>query len=222
MKQLTTTQKVIYILITLVVITGIIVVALKGFNVELKYRYHQKIELNIGKEVEIEKIQKVADEVFGKNNAKVQIIEVYKDAIQITSAEISEDQKNSVVEKINALYPQENGTLVKAENIEIITNTNVRLRDILKPYIYPVTIATVAILVYLAIRYHKLGIIKSIAYPVAILIVTQITLISLLAIVRFPMGRLTTPLVLLVYVSSLIYISAKMIKQSKEIITNNK
>lgn len=222
MKQLPTIKKVIYILMTLVVIAGIIVVALKGFNVELKYRYHQSIELNIGKEVEIAKIQKVVDEVFGKNKAIVQIIEVYKDAVQITVEEISEEQKNSVVEKINALYPQEAGVLIKTDNVEINTNTNVRLRDILKPYINPVIIVTSAIVIYFAIRYRKLGLLKSIVQPVVILILTQVILLSVLAIVRFPMGRLTTPLVLLVYVSSLIYISAKMTKESKEIIANNK
>lgn len=228
MKQLTTTKKVIYILMALVVIAGIIVVALKGFNVELKYRHHQKIELNIGEEVEIAKIQKVADEVFGKNNANVQIIEVYKDAVQIISAEISEEQKNSVVEKINALYQQETAEgeetneLINAKNIEVITNTNVRLRDVLKPYIYPVAIVTVAVLVYFAIRYRKLGLLKSIAQPVVILILTQVVLLSVLAIVRFPMGRLTTPLILLVYVSSLIYISGKMTKETKQIVENKK
>ena len=222
MKQLTITQKVIYILMALIVITGIIVVAIKGFNVELKYRYHQKIEINLSKEVEISKIQKIANEVFGKNNAKVQIIEVYKDVIQITSSQISEEQKNIVVEKINELYPQENNVLVKAENIEIITNSNVRLRDILKPYIYPVAIVTAVIFVYFAIKYRKLGIIKSIVKPAIILILTQAILLSLLAIVRFPMGGLTTALVLFVYVTSLTYISANMIKISKEVITKNK
>lgn len=222
MKQLTTTKKVIYTLMALVVIAGIIVVALKGFNVELKYRHHQKIELNIGEEVKIAKIQKVADEVFGKNNAKVQIIEVYKDAVQITAAEISEEQKNNIVEKINELYPQEGDGLIKVENVEINTNTNVRLRDILKPYIYPVAIVTVVVVIYFAIRYRKLGLLKSIAQPVVILILTQVILLSVLAIVRFPMGRFTTPLILLAYVSSLICISAKMEKDSKKIVVNNK
>lgn len=222
MKQLRTTKKVIYILMALLIIAGIIVVAVKGFNVELKYKHHQKIELNIGKEFEIEKIQKIANEVFGSNNANVQIIEVYKDAVQITAKEISEEQKNNVVEKINKLYPQETDVLIKAENVEIITNTNVRLRDVLKPYIYPMAIVTIAVIAYWSIRYRKLGLLKSIVQPVIILILLQAILLSLLAIARFPMGRLTTPLVLLVYVSSLIFISQKMTKESKGIITNNK
>lgn len=222
MKQLTTTKKIIGILMALIIIAGIIVVAVKGFNVELKYIQHQKIELNIGQKVEISKIQKVANEVFGKNKAIVQIIEVYKDAVQISAVEISEEQKNSVVEKINSLYPQENEVLIKAEGVKIITNANIRLRDILKPYISPIVIVTIAILVYFAIRYPKLGLIKSFVKPGVILILTPLLLLSVLATIRFPMGSLTTPLLLITYVISLIFISGKMDKTSKEIINNNK
>lgn len=222
MKQLTTTKKIIGILMALIIIAGIIVGAVKGFNVELKYRQHQKIELNIGQKVEISKIQKVANEVFGKNKAIVQIIEVYKDAVQISAVEISEEQKNSVVEKINSLYPQENEVLIKSEGVKIITNANIRLRDILKPYISPIVIVTIAILVYFAIRYHKLGLIKSFVKPGVILILTPLLLLSVLATIRFPMGSLTTPLLLITYVISLIFISGKMDKTSKEIINNNK
>lgn len=217
MKQLTTLKKVIYILMALVLIAGTIVVGLKGFNVEIKYRHHQKIELNIGKEIEIGEIQKIADEVFGKNKARVQIIEVYKEIAQITAIEISEEQRNSIVEKVNALYSQEKAETIKAEEVKIITNTNVHLRDVLKHYTYPITIVTVALLIYFAIRYHKLGALKSIIQPVVILFLVQGLLLSVLAIIRFPMGRLTTPLVLLAYASSLIYISMKMEKDNKKV-----
>lgn len=217
MKQLTTKMKILYIAMALIIIAGIAVVAVKGFNVELKYRHHQKIELNIGEEVKIEEIQKIADEVFGKNKSNVQIIEVYKDAVQIASTEISEEQKNAVVQKVNELYPQEVAedkeatVLIKAENVKIITNTNIRLRDVISPYIIPMIIITIVVLVYLAIRYRKLGIVKSIVEPAVILVLTQVILLSVLAIVRFPMGRLTMPLVLLVYVISIIFVTEKAV-----------
>ena len=230
MKQLTTKMKILYIAMALIIIVGIAVVAVKGFNVELKYRHHQKIELNIGEEVKTEEIQKIADEVFGKNKSKVQIIEVYKDAVQIASTEISEEQKNAVVQKINELYPQEAEegkeakVLIKAENVKIITNTNIRLRDVVSPYIIPMIIITIVVLVYVAIRYRKLGIVKSIVEPAVILVLTQVILLSVLAIVRFPMGRLTMPLVLLVYVVSIIFATEKVVYETAmmKIENNNK
>lgn len=217
MKQLTTKMKILYLVMALIIIAGIAVVAVKGFNVELKYRHHQKIELNVGEEVKIEEIQKIADEVFGKNKSNVQIIEVYKDAVQIASTEISEEQKNAVVQKVNELYPQEAAegkeatALIKAENVKIITNTNIRLRDVVAPYIIPMIIITIVVLVYLAIRYRKLGIVKSIVEPAVILVLAQLILLSVLAIVRFPMGRLTMPLVLIVYIVSIIFVTEKAV-----------
>lgn len=220
MKQLTTKMKILYIAMALIIIAGIAVVAVKGFNVELKYRHHQKIELNIGEEVKIEEIQKIADEVFGKNKSNVQIIEVYKDAVQIASTEISEEQKNAVVQKVNELYPQEAAegkeatVLIKAENVKIITNTNIRLRDVVSPYIIPMITIAIVVLVYLSIRYRKLGIVKSIVEPAVILVLTQVILLSVLAIVRFPMGRLTMPLVLIVYIVSIIFVTEKAVYET--------
>ena len=68
---------------------------------------HQKIELVIGETVDVTRIQEKADEVFGEGNSVVQIVEVFKDSVQITAKEISEEQKNNLVEKVNELYPQE-------------------------------------------------------------------------------------------------------------------
>ncbi len=224
MSQLTTKNKIIYIIIALIIIIGIIVIALKGFNVELSYRFNQKIELNIGKTIDERKIQNIANEVLGKNKNSVQIIEVYKDIVQITAKEITEEQKNSIVEKVNALYPQENSEtkLINSSDIKIYTNSNVRLRDILKRYIFPISIATIIILIYFAIRYYKLGILRTILYPCIIIILAQLLTLSILAIIRFPMGRFTTPIILLVYACSLIYISMNIMKKQKELPNKNK
>lgn len=220
MKQITTKKKILYIAMALIIIAGIAMVALKGFNVELKYRHHQKIELTIGKKVNIEDIQKIANEVFGKNKANVQIIEVYKDAVQITAENITEEQKNAAVQKVNELYPQEvaegeeEKVLIKAENVKVITNTNIRLRDVAKPYIIPLVIITVLVLGYIAIRYRKLGIVKSLVEPAVIIVLAEVIFLSILAIVRFPMGRLTMPLVLLVYVVSIIFATEKAVYET--------
>lgn len=224
MKQLKDPKKIFfYIIITLIIIAGIVMVALKGFNVELRYRANNKITIGIGETVNLAKIQEKADEVFGKGKSAVQIVEVFEDSIQITAQEISEDQKNSLVEKINELYPQEvteegqePAKLLDASQVTIESNENARLRDFLKPYIFPIAIVTILILVYYAILYRKLGVVKVLLKAVIIIILAQLVLLSILAISRFPMGRLTAPLVLLVYVTSLIYTSGNLIKEGKD------
>ena len=224
MKQLKQPIKIfLYVIMAVIIVAGAIVVALNGFNVELAYRANQKVELVIGEIVEdTSKIQEKADEVFGTGNSTVQVVELFKDAVQITAREISEEQKKSLVEKVNELYPQEvkegekETKLLDASKITIENSGNARLRDFLAPYLVPVVLATVAVLAYYGIRYRKLGVIKVIFKSLLTIALAELVLISLLAIVRFPMGRLTAPLVLLVYVSALIYTSGKLIKLEKE------
>lgn len=222
MEQLKDPKKIIlWMIIAITIISGIIMVAIKGFNVELRYRAHKTIELTIGEEVNQEKIQEKANEVFGKGKAIVQIVEVYKDTVQITAKEISEEQKNSMVAKVNELYPQEvaegegDKQLLDASKITIKSSENARLRDFLKPYVIPLVVVTIILLAYYAILYRKLGIIKVLVKAGLSIVLSQAVLLSLLALTRFPMGRLTTPLILLVYVISLINVSGSLIKAQK-------
>jgi len=227
MKQLKDAKKIFCILlIAIIIIAGIVTVFLKGFNVELRYRAQQKVELIIGEELskeDIFKIQEKVDEVFGKGNSILQVVEVFKDTVQVTAREITEEQKNSLVAKVNELYPQEAteegkepAKLLDAAGIAIESSENARLRDFLKPYITPIIVVTIIILAYYAILYRKLGIVKVLLKAGLAIVLSQAVLLSILAIIRFPMGRLTTPLVLLVYVTSLIIISGKLIKMQKQ------
>lgn len=236
MKQISTKNKIIGLVSILLVIVGLIVVLVGGFNVEQNYKTHDKIKIYVGEEIDIEKIEKAVKEVFGKNKVKVQKVEIYNDIFQVTAKEITEEQKNAVVDKINELYPvkakenvgntenvenientenienvenTENSVRVKKEDVEIVTVSNVRLRDVFKPYVMPFIIATLCILVYVAIRYRKLGVVKVILETGGILLGVQILLLSALAIIRFPMGRFTSPIMLVAYMVSVLYISHK-------------
>ena len=105
--------------------------------------------------------------------------------------------------------------LLDASEIEIQSTENAHIRDFLKPYILPMALATVIILVYFAILYRKLGVQNVLIKAILIIVLSQMVLLSLLALLRIPMGRVTTPLILLVYVTSLIYISGSLDADSK-------
>lgn len=75
--------------------------------------------------------------------------------------------------------------------------------------IVPFIIATAIILVYMAVRYHKLGSMKVILETIGINIVTQATLMSIIAITRIPFGRLTIPMILAVYLLTMIGLTTK-------------
>ncbi len=217
MKQISTKNKIIGIVSILIVIIALIVVIVGGFNVERKYQSYKKISIYVGEEVDIEKIEKVVNDTLGKNKATVQKIEIYNDTFQVIAKEITEEQKNTIVDKVNELYPittvdnnvenTETSVRVKKEDIQIVSASNVRLRDVFKPYIMPFIIATLCIIVYVAIRYRKIGVIRVILETIGVLLGVQILLLSVLAIIRFPMGRFTPALILIAYIMSVIYIS---------------
>ena len=54
------------------------------------------------------------------------------------------------------------------------------------------------------IRYYKLGSLNVLAKTLGLVILMQVVLFSIMAITRIPIGRLTVPLVLTVYILTLI------------------
>ena len=125
--------------------------------------------------------------------------------------EITDEEKTNLIAKVNEKY----NTELSADTIEIENIPHTRARDIVKPYVAPFIIATIIILVYMAIRYHKLGSIKIIAKTIGINLVAQATLISIIAITRIPFGRLTIPMVLLVYLVTLFVMTNRFEKNLK-------
>lgn len=193
------------VLIAIILIVGAIVIATKGLAFELKYQNSQKVELNIGKEFKTEDVKQITNEVFDNQPVKIQAIEVYKDAISITTTEISEEQKTNLVNKINEKYE----TKLKSEDITIESIPHTRGRDIIKPYITPFIIITIIILVYLMIRYYKLNSLKVLIESIGIIALSQMVLLGIMAITRMPIGEFTIPMVLLVYMISTYICTAK-------------
>ena len=193
------------VLIAIILIVGAIVIDTKGLAFELKYQNSQKVELNIGKEFKTEDVKQITNEVFDNQPVKIQAIEVYKDAISITTTEISEEQKTNLVNKINEKYE----TKLKSEDITIESIPHTRGRDIIKPYITPFIIITIIILVYLMIRYYKLNSLKVLIESIGIIALSQMVLLGIMAITRMPIGEFTIPMVLLVYMISTYICTAK-------------
>ncbi len=190
--------KIIIALIVIILIAGTIMICTKGLVFGLNYEESKKVEINLGKQFEEKDIKEITNEVFGKQPVLIQAIEVYKDAVSITTTEISDEQKANLITKLNEKY----GTDISADDITIEANAHIRGRDIVKPYIISFTIATIISLVYLAIRYYKLNSLKVIMQSIGIILIAQLTLLAIIALARIPIGVLTMPIVILVYVMS--------------------
>ncbi len=211
MKQFIKSKQLKIILIILVILAGIVMIAVKGFNFDLKYQDTQRVELYLQTEFNNADIKQITNEVFGNQKVMIQKVEVFEDSVSITTTSISDEQKNNLITKINEKY----GTELTAEDTQVENIAHTRGRDLIKPYILPFAIAVIATLVYLGIRYYKLNTAKVLAKSIGILLLTQILLFSVIAITRIPIGRLTIPMVLLVYLVTLFVMTNRFEKNLK-------
>ena len=184
----------------IIVIAGIIVASTIGFNKQLRYQDSQKIDIYVAREVDVDKIKNIANEVLGKQNM-VQTIEIYQDMVTIRAKSISDEQKDSIINKIKENYEFEQ----TAEATEIKDIPATRIRDILKKYILPMSLSFVIILVYMTVRYHEKGMLKVMLQTIVFPAICEIILCCLIAITRMPVGVYTPTLILIVYLASITY-----------------
>lgn len=209
MKQITKKQKIGIAIIAVIMLVGIAITLTIGLNFDLRFQNAQKVELYLKKEFEVSDIKKIAEETITDQSVMIQKVEVYEDSVSIIAKEITEEQKQNLINKANEKY----GTELSAEETEIVSIPNTRGRDLVKPYIAPIIVATVIILGYMALRYRKLGAVKTIMKAIVTLVVVQVVLLSIIAITRIPIGRLTMPMVITVYLLTVAVLTTKYEKQ---------
>lgn len=212
------TSKILAVLIAIMIIIGIVIIFTKGLVFELKYQDNKKVEFNIGKQFDRKEIKEITNEVFGNQLVNIQEIEVYKDAVSITTTEITEEQKENLTNKINEKY----GTELKSEDIKIEEISHIRGRNLIKPYIIPMIIASVIILGYLMIKYRKLNPFKVLLKSILIIIIAELVLLSIVAIARIPVGEYVLAIALIVYILSTYICTTKFQNELEKIKLNIK
>jgi len=218
MKNITQNKKIIYALIVLIIIVGVIIIFTLGFNYELKYDNNQTIQINLKEQFQIEEMKKITKEVFKDKNVTVEYVEEFKDTVYITTNQITEEEKNSLIEKINEKYESE----YDVEDFEIKTNSKIELIDILKQYILPLIIVSAIIILYFIIMYRKIGVIKVITASVMNIVFSQALLFTLIAITRFPIGRLMLTLIISSFVISIVCLIRNFEKEKYSLNKENK
>ena len=188
-------------IIALIILAGIVVVSIWGFNKELKYEQGQRIDIYVEQQLDKTKIKNIVNEVLGTSNI-VQTVEIYEDMVTIRAKTISEEQRNNIVNKVKENY--EFKQTVEETQINIVPET--RIRDMYKQYVLPFVLSAVLVVGYMVIRYYKKGILKVLVRTVAIPVVAELLLLSVIAITRIPMGRFIPIFVILVYIASILYV----------------
>ena len=89
--------KILILLIAIIIIVGACIIGIKGLAFELKYQNSKKIEVGLSKKFEEKDIKEITNEIFEKQPVIIEPIEVYKDAVSITTTEITEEQKTNII-----------------------------------------------------------------------------------------------------------------------------
>lgn len=216
-------KKVIYGILACVIVIGIIITATIGLNVDIVYSKNVEIDAYIGKTADIKDIKQIAKEVFGGEKMIVQKIELFDDMFSITMKDKSDEELNEKVEQFVSKLNEKYSTELKADNdITIVHNPKIRLSSIIKPYILPIAISTVIILVFAGIRYRKLGILKIVISYLGYLLFVEGTYFGLLAITRFPINRFVIPIGLAIMIVIFTTLSFKNEQKLEEKIAEEK
>lgn len=196
------TKKILIFSLIILILAGIIIVALKGFNVNLMLQKHDSIEYTIGKDFDIKDIKAITKEVFKNKKVVVKVIEVFDDAVSINVSSITEEEKSNLLSKLDEKYNEGEQT----KNVDIISNPAIRIRELIIPYVIPTIISFALIYLIEEIRLYKkvkksyLKILESVIR----VIILEMILLSFIAIVRIPVGLTTMPVLLIIAILEII------------------
>lgn len=194
-------KKVVYAILICIIIAGIVVISTIGLKADIIYSKNVEIDVYLEKVFEENDIKGVVNEVFPNERTIIQNIELFEDMFCVTLADTRTDEElDSKVEELVSKLNEKYGTELKFEDIEIRHNPKVNLSSIVIPYALTLGISMAVILVFVGIRYKKLGIIRTILTYILSIVAVEMVYLSILAIVRFPINRAVIPVGLLLLI----------------------
>lgn len=202
-------KKLIYAILACIIIAGVVITLTIGLKVDLIYSKNAEIDIYVEKVVNIEEIRAIVKEVFPNEKVMVNQIELFEDMVAITVTDRADENLKDQIEQLKTKINEKYGSDIETADITIIHNPKVKLSSIIKPYIAPIAISAVIILVYVIVRYRKLGIIKTALSYLLYTGAVQAVFFGVLAISRFPINRFVVPVVLMLYIITITALSFK-------------
>ena len=195
-------SKIISIILIIIFIIAIVLTGIRGLNVDLNYSEGVSILFNLNQQFNTKDVESIAREVWPDGQIIVQKVEVYDETALIKVSSVNDEQITNLANKINEKYGLELGQ----SDFTVQYNSNVQIRDIVKPYIVPMLITTALIVLYYSIRFRG---VKEILDLLIKLIFAEGILYSIYAITRLPIDVLTMPIGMLVFAGVTIYVTIK-------------
>ena len=210
MKKLSGSKKIILLGIILLIIAGIVVVALKGVKVSMMLQQHESMSVHLGVKSSEKELKELFKDIFKDKYYVLRMVEYFDDSVNISAESITNEEKTAVIQKINEKFGKE----YDPNTITVQSVANVRVRDMLKPYLKPVIISAALIIVYIIIRFRKENVLSLLGNIFAKIAVTEAVIFSVIAITRIPLSPLVINLMGVVAIVELIfYINNKELKR---------
>ncbi len=203
-------KKIILVIMVLIIIAGLIMIYMKGFNYSLLYSKAQRMNIYMTQDFNINEIEEIANEVLGENNTEVQLGNTFGTVASIISKEITEEQQNNIIQKVNEKYGIE---INKDSDIVLTTIPQANAFDLISRYILPLLITTIIVLVYYVIRFRRQGVVKCIVLPALRLILISAFYISVIALTRLPINEFFAICGILIYFITIMFNTVKLSKQ---------
>ena len=195
-------SKILCVILVIIFIVAIISTAIRGLNVSMEYAEGTSIVFDLGKQYDKKDIKQIAKEIWPNESIFVQKVEVYDESVLIKVSQVNDEQLDNLATKINEKY----GLELKKEDFTILYNSNNKIRDIVKPYIIPLIIATALIVVYYSIRFKG---VKEILEFLLSLVAVEGIIYSIYALAMLPINIITMPIVMIAYGLVTIFVTLK-------------
>ena len=202
---------IIAIVILIVLIAGVVMLAVKGFNKGLVYQESKRIEVSIPKGYDKKEVKDIANEVFS-NNVEVQDIEKLNQIVSIRVKSYTDEELENFETKIAEKYGIEKDDL-STQKIDVPTT---RIEAIVSPYVFSVTLVTVLSLVYIVLKnIKKKDVLNKVIKLLLTLIVVAGLYFSIILITRIPVNEYMMPVALTLYVGTLLITVEKLNKKEE-------
>ena len=210
-------KQIIFGIALVIIVIGIVMQYMLGFNISFNNGTYTSINVYMTKQVGLDEVKALVGETFN-GKYKVEYTDEFSDTVSIKVTEMSDEQIQELQNKLKEKYEFEEG----ANHIVITTIPTMRVFDLIRDYIMPISLTFVIVLVYFAIAFRKLGIYKSLIEPAISVILIGGVYVSILAICRIPINEYVIPLGIFIYIASLLDFTMYLSGKSRELVVKKK
>lgn len=188
-----------------------IIIKLNGFNLGFEFGSSRRLRIDFKEDYKLEDVKNIAKEAFQSDDFKIEYTDEFNSGVVITAKTLEDDKitdfENKLKEKYKTFVDDENEGEEENSQNDIVTVMDVSAVDlyqVVRIYIKPLIITTVITIIFLGVAFSKLGIIKSLVFPVCFILGVNLLFVSTIAILRIPVSSYIISTGLLVYGISLV------------------